>query len=437
MAKRLILVVLICFVTVLFIPFATVSQALQSTPISTPLTPTPAPIVTSPPAVPQSFSNQQSGWDIDTQSAAFLIGIEAISVLLFGGILALVLEWQRRKHERHQREQLSTESRISYLKGIRREVKTIIEPFESLLIDEKIAEEMADRGEQIPQTRPFESLEDLQKTTYWEALVPSGLLPSVTSPETLSKIAEFYQQLRVTVSLLRHRYEQIDRGERLRSDNKYAARVMAAFQEEDDRQFVRERLAPSLLDLVQQGADLVVLLDGEIGQFSGDDYEQEPQEATSAERDSEFEDIYLVDLNEHLSSRKIDPYKNDWGRTGRTNIFDQEIDEIELGLVLRLSAKPPEEWGDRLYYGDYDYYENRKYAEVQHRYVIFEGTSKELIEHLAELEEAIAEKNKRYRELLAERADEELRKAEIEKEAKNQILATKEIVDSSLSQNKM
>ena len=152
--------------------------------------------------------------------------VEALGGLVFGVIFMAVLDFQRRSFETRRTVSVSKQSKCRYLVNIKKEIDdNIIVPRTALQTgfkeeqeggrsDEEIIQEVCGEfGQDVTSNdmdtlrvmlrhTPYvemqsENLRMLSKTTYWDALMPSGLLPSLLDESMLGKIADFYHALRV------------------------------------------------------------------------------------------------------------------------------------------------------------------------------------------------------------------------------------------------
>lgn len=421
-------------------------------------TPVAVPTETADPAPATSPTNQSIlGVTMDSQSPSFAILVEAISVLLFGGILALILEWQSRRYQRSQQRSTSDEAKFRYLLGIKHEIELILDPFDGwmgLIGKTKEFQEMQDRGEDIPFNQS--ALLDLlnwQKNTYWDALVPSGLLPSLISPDLLSRIADFYQRLYV---LVRHINDVVRWGEQrglemasYGSSAKYMAMAEQIFGD-PRRENKTKQMGEDFTKFLSLGEKVLEGLEEALQGLSPHhspstkitDY-SEPRavskpEQSEPEQSGPFKDITLLNLNEHLTKPKVERLY-----TSRI-VRSKENDPVSFTFVFRLSDRPPEGWGERLYYGPLDrttnwmadeYSTDQRLARVQGRYLIVESQKDELIEHLPFLRLAIAQQNEAYRERLAKETADQEREARQAAALKQEISDLKEWINSELAKD--
>ena len=338
------------------------------------------------------------GIQINSQSAGFQIILEAISVLFFGGIMAYILESQKRRYEQSQQIQTSNLARLRYLRGIKTEIEAISKPFEvfTILADKKKAEEILDRGEEFQDvSESFRSIQDISRTTYWDALVPSGLLPSVVSPEVLSKISDFYHLLRVLIRMLDD-IEQYD-IESNRSGNN--SKLTYMFKELHKEEYFKKKLLPTITELATSGKDVLGELNVEIKTLemildivpNPIDSSFDENSDVPGNRGLEFTDIFLENLNEFLTQKKSQD-----NAEGGENIYE---------FTLRLSKKPPEDWGDTIEYGNkksgrstyWRSEEGHQEAIIKGRYLILKCTKSQLKNNLARLILSIRKKNEEYR----------------------------------------
>lgn len=428
------------------------SLSVTHVPTSTIASPTPVaiPTVTANPVVATSSSTQTIfGITVDSQSPSFAIIVEAISVLLFGSILALILEWQSRRYQRSQERSTSNEAKYRYLLGIKREIELILEPFESWMKvagDSESYREMQDRGQDVPDiSSSFLNILDWGKTTYWDALVPSGLLPSLASPDLLAQIADFYQHLYI---LVRH-ISDVIRGEeqralRIAGQGKYAAMAEALVNAPHEAEKARQ-IGKDLEQFLLLGKKALDGLEEELNRLSA--YLNVPiemakpsvQESVSEpKQDAGFKDITLLNLNEHLTKRGSESQR-------ANRYYYQEKEDPELfTFVLRLSDKPPAEWGEDVDFGPLikqtDRYGRRYWvhqytATVKGRYLLVESRKDKLVEHVPYLRLAVAQKNETYRKNLANKSiarEQEAQQAALQKQ---EMIEFKKLLDSEIGKD--
>lgn len=409
------------------------------------------PTVTANPIVATSSSTQPIfGVMVDSQSPSFAIIVEAISVLLFGGVLALILEWQRRRYQRSQEHTTSNEAKYRYLLGIKREIESILNPFEDWIMvigNSERFREMQDRGEDFSDTSStFLSILNWGRNTYWDALVPSGLLPSLASPDLLARIADFYQQLHILFRQINDIVRAAEqRALRIASrDSKYAAFAEAVFGAPHQAEEAKQ-IGKNFEQFLLLGKNALDKLEEELRELSNHlGVPGEPTSLSSHESVSEpkqdkgFEDITLLSLNEHLTK-----LASEFRRSNGSYYPPEENPEL-FTFVLRLSDKPPLEWGEKVHFGPLekktdmwgDSCSDRPYtATVNGRYLLVESRKDELIENILYLRLAIAQQNEAYRERLVNEAA--AREREVQQAAilKQEIIDFKEQLDSEIAKD--
>lgn len=395
---------------------------------------------------------------LDSQSAEFQIILQGISVFLFGGIVAYIIETQNRKYEQTQQTQTSNLSRLRYLRGIRMEIKSILKPFnyfELFFFDKEKAEDMFDKGEQIPGiAESIHSIQDISKTTYWDALVPSGLLPSVVSPELLSKISDFYHLLRVLIRVIDDFKSELQQDELTSASRGISLKVHNLFLGETISGFSKNTFMPILKDLTGKGREILPALDSEIGYLEKLEGFSELENEFIIPKDDEktthfFTDITLVNLNEYRTTQKEGGNSNNRAHYDIEDEDDNDdLDNIndsnttnkdpEYVFCLRLSSTPPSDWGNSVKYREPKHRQSweapyRYEAEIKGRYLIFEGRKQELLDNLPNIVSAIANMNKKYRsKLLAKQKNAQIELNEKEK-SKWMIANIKSEIDKEIS----
>lgn len=184
--------------------------------------------------------------NIDWPSFLQGLTIEFISVVILGSVVALVLDYQRKKYEAHQAEQISREAKRRYLIYIKDEINANL-----MLMHGKSTED---------QSRPATAM--VFKTTYWDALVPSGLLPSLLEQGLLSGISDFYHALRV----LTFHYSDIQSEIRAapHETDKFSTYLTNRFLAEHVVEELKEKILPEAKSAIEQATKLVRRLEKEI-----------------------------------------------------------------------------------------------------------------------------------------------------------------------------
>lgn len=152
------------------------------------------------------------------------LAVEFLSSLIFGVIVLAVLDFQRRSFEASQVERISRDAKRRYLTNIKKEIQDNTIPLLASYAEQlgeaiergKSADEFwegkIDRWDTEISLEAWRKIRQLiesasqpigamppkllAKTTYWDALIPSGVLTSLLSEDLLGEIADYYQLLR-------------------------------------------------------------------------------------------------------------------------------------------------------------------------------------------------------------------------------------------------
>jgi hypothetical protein len=193
----------------------------------------------------------QSDW------SSFIPGliIEFTSVFVFGIIVAGILEYQRRRFEDGQAKEISDEARLKYLIHMREEIRTNLEAIPYQDNQDGIQERLAEFGK---------TFLTVYQTTYWDAFVPSGLLPTLIDYSLLKGIAEFYHTLRILNSHFQNLKSMILVSGIGGSSDKYAAYVEEMLHEKQFRDYFLKLVIPLMKQAQEEGNWVLKRIESEI-----------------------------------------------------------------------------------------------------------------------------------------------------------------------------
>lgn len=341
------------------------------------------------------------------------LAIESISVFLFGVIVWRFLVWRERRYERTQAATLSDEAKRRYLKNILREIDSnvqIMEPTVKLHrigINIKALEEFLDTDE--PERRKM--INDFASTspkikipssTYWEALVSSGLLPQLIDADLMSEIADFYQQLRI-----------IKNSTKVPSMDKAIEWVLTismglfssvhwdildAAQLYLDESIKEESTLAKQYDFIPS-LYLAVAMGKSTSQKLADELEDKVGVRSNSRLEHKMSDAFDIAADYVASAMKFSGVEIVGLNRKWTQTFEFGANSTDY-ICLQLNISPPPGWGKSITYywaESFDYYASpTREAYVIGNCLFFEGTEKELKHYLPDIRACIIKMNQEY-----------------------------------------